>query len=152
MSKIAIGVHGGAGPDSALIKNNLNEYHSGIREAILAGYRILEKGGTSVDAVQVAVACLEDNALFNAGKGSVLNEDAQVEMEASIMRGRDLACGAVSLARQIKNPIVVARALMEEPNQIFLGGQAVMDLALALKSEMRPESYFVTDYNYEQFE
>src|SRR5688572_31459430 len=104
MQKIAIAVHGGAGPDSDYIKQNKEGYKKGLEEAVRAGYKILEEGGSAMDAVEAAVNHLEDNALFNAGRGSSLNERAEVEMDASIMSGKDRKCGAVSIVKNVKNP------------------------------------------------
>src|SRR3712207_878825 len=99
MRKIAIAVHGGAGPDSEHIKKNIEGYKEGISRAIEAGYKVLEKGGKAVDAVEAAVKALEDNPLFNAGRGSALNAKAEVEMCASIMSGKDLKSGAVAIVK-----------------------------------------------------
>jgi len=152
MSKIAIAVHGGAGPDSAFIKKNTGGYKRGIEDAVRAGYKILEEGGTALDAVEASVICLEDNPLFNAGRGSVLNEAAEVEMEASIMNGENLGCGAVAMVRQVKNPVTLARAVMEKTKHIYLGDAGALAFAVQVGIEMRPDSYFITEYNYEQYE
>jgi beta-aspartyl-peptidase (threonine type) len=152
MSKIAIMVHGGAGPDSDLIRENIEGYNKGLEEAVRAGYAILEGGGTAVDAVEAAVNCLENNPLFNAGRGSVLNEAAEVEMEASIMSGKDLSCGAVAVVQGVKNPVTLARAVMEETKHVYLGGTGAMDFARQAGIELRPNAYFITEHNYDQFE
>jgi L-asparaginase / beta-aspartyl-peptidase len=152
MPNIAIAVHGGAGPDSEHIKQNIEGYKKGIEEAIQAGYRILEEGGSALDAVEAAVNYLEDNPLFNAGRGSVLNENAEVEMDASIMNGKDKKCGAVAIVRHVKNPVTLARAVMEKTPHIYLGDMGAMDFARQIHIEMRPDAYFFTEYNYEQFE
>src|SRR2546430_2518739 len=108
MNKIAIAVHGGAGPDSDFIKKHVREYEKGLEASIDAGYAELEKGGTAVDAVEAAIKALEDNQHFNAGKGSALNERAEVEMCASIMSGYDLSSGAVAIVKNVRNPISLA--------------------------------------------
>src|SRR3954470_13369938 len=97
MNKIAIVVHGGAGPDSEFIRQNIEAYKKGLEEAVNAGYSVLEDGGSAVDAVEAAVNYLEDNPLFNAGRGSALNEKAEVEMGASIMNGKNLQSGGVDI-------------------------------------------------------
>ena len=152
MPNIAIAVHGGAGPDSEYIKKNTEGYKKGIEEAVQTGYRILEEGGSSLDAVEAAVNALENNPLFNAGRGSALNENAEVEMDASIMNGKDKKCGAVAIVRQVKNPVTLARAVMEKTPHIYLGDMGATEFARQLHLEMRPDSYFFTEYNYEQYE
>src|SRR5215217_8001421 len=114
MSKLAIAVHGGAGPDSEFIKKQQKEYKKGLTEALNAGYRILKDGGSSLEAVEVAVKSLEDNPLFNAGRGSSLNEKAEIEMDAAVMNGKDVKSGAVSIVKNVKNPVSLARAIMEK--------------------------------------
>ena len=104
MGKLAIAVHGGAGPDSEFIKKHLKEYKHGLKDALITGYRVLEDGGSSLDAVEAAVKSLEDNPLFNAGRGTALNEKAEIEMDAAVMDGKDMKCGAVSIVKNVKNP------------------------------------------------
>lgn len=152
MNTIAIAVHGGAGPDSDYIKKNKEGYEKGLEEAVRAGYKILEEGGSALDAVEAAVNYLEDNPLFNAGRGSALNENAEVEMDASIMDGRSLECGAAAIVRHVKNPVTLARAVMEKTKHIYLGDMGATDFAHQINLDMRPDSYFVTEYNYEQYE
>ncbi|HZF63673.1 MAG TPA: isoaspartyl peptidase/L-asparaginase [Chitinophagaceae bacterium] len=152
MGKLAIAVHGGAGPDSEYIKKNFQDYKKGLEEAVRAGYKILEEGGSSLDAVEAAVNYLEDNPLFNAGRGSALNENAEVEMDASIMNGENLECGAVSIVRHVKNPVTLARAVMEKTKHIYLGDMGATDFAHQINLEMRPDSYFVTEHSYEEYE
>jgi beta-aspartyl-peptidase (threonine type) len=152
MANIAIAVHGGAGPDSAYIKKNKEGYTQGLEEAVRTGYKILEEGGSALDAVEAAVKYLEDNPLFNAGRGSVLNENAEVEMEASIMDGKNKSCGAVAIVRHVKNPVTLARAVMEKTPHIYLGDMGALDFARQIGIEMRPDSYFITEYNYGQYE
>jgi len=152
MSNIAIAIHGGAGPDSEQIKKNIDGYKKGIEEAVSTGYKILEEGGSSLDAVEAAVNALENNPLFNAGRGSALNENAEVEMDASIMNGKDKKCGAVAIVRHVKNPVTLARAVMEKTPHIYLGDMGATEFARQIHIEMRPDAYFFTEYNYEQFE
>lgn len=152
MNKIAIAVHGGAGPDSEFIKKNLEGYKKGLEEAVRAGYRILEEGGSSLDAVEAAVNYLEDNTLFNAGRGSSLNEQAEVEMDASIMNGKERNSGAVSIVRHVKNPITLARAIMEKTKHIYLGDMGALDFAHKIHLKMEPDAYFITDHAWEQYQ
>jgi len=109
MNKIAIAIHGGAGPDSDYIKQNTKEYKQGLKEAINQAYAMLEEGSSAVDVVEAAIKALEDNSLFNAGKGSALTENANVEMCASIMNGFDLKCGVAAIVKNVRNPIRLTR-------------------------------------------
>ena len=106
MNTFSIAIHGGAG---TLLKGMMtteleNQYKASLKEALDAGYSILESGGTSISAVEKAVIVLEDSHLFNAGKGAVFTADETHEMDASIMNGKNLNAGAVSLISGIKNP------------------------------------------------
>lgn len=152
MGKIAIAVHGGAGPDSDYIKQNIEGYKKGLEEAATQAYKVLEEGGSALDAVEAAVNYLEDNSLFNAGRGAALNENAEVEMDASIMSGKDLNCGATAIVRHVKNPITLARAVMEKTKHIYIADMGATEFARQIQLEMRPDSYFVTEHNYELFE
>lgn len=116
----AIIVHGGAGAWP------LSEHRAaldGVTTAARAGYRLLEQGGAALDACEAAIMALEDNPLFNAGAGSVLTLDGACEMDAAIMRGSTLAAGAVATLRGVKNPIAVARKVMEETDHVLLAGE-----------------------------
>src|SRR5947208_11229153 len=108
MQKIAMAIHGGAGSDSDFIKQNKAAYENSLRNVIKKGYAIIEKGGAAIDAVEESVRELEDNYLFNAGRGSALNNKGEVEMDACIMNGKNLLAGAVSMVKNIKNPITLA--------------------------------------------
>jgi beta-aspartyl-peptidase (threonine type) len=152
MGKLAIAVHGGAGPDSEFIKKHTKEYKRGLKDAMTIGYRILEDGGSSLDAVEAAVKSFEDNPLFNAGRGSSLNEKAEVEMDASIMNGKDGKAGAVSIVKNVKNPISLARAIMEKTKHIYLGDMGALEFAQKLGLEMMPEAYFFTDHAFEEYQ
>src|SRR5215217_8468916 len=152
MSKIAIAIHGGAGPDSEFIKNNIEAYKKGLQEAVDAGYRVLEEGGSALDAVEEAVNYLEDNPLFNAGRGSALNEKAEIEMDASIMSGKDLRSGAVSIVKNVKNPVTLARAIMEKTKHIYIGDMGALEFAQKIGLKVMPEAYFITDHALEQYQ
>jgi beta-aspartyl-peptidase (threonine type) len=152
MNKIAMAVHGGAGPDSEYIKKHKKEYEKGLAEALNAGYKILEQGGSAIDAVETAIKLLEDNPHFNAGKGSALNERAEVEMCASIMNGYDLNSGAVAIVRNVRNPITLARAVMEKTKHIYLGSIGASEFAKLLNIPMEPDPYFITEHRYEEYE
>ncbi|MBB1286556.1 isoaspartyl peptidase/L-asparaginase [Flavisolibacter sp. BT320] len=151
MGKIVIAVHGGAGPDSEFIKKHQNEYRKGLNDAMEAGYSILDNSGTALDAVEAAVKLLEDNPLFNAGRGSSLNEKAEVEMDAAIMNGKDRKCGAVSIVKNVKNPVSLARAIMEKTAHIYLGDMGALEFATKIGLTVMPEAYFITDHAFEQY-
>jgi beta-aspartyl-peptidase (threonine type) len=151
MNTIAIAVHGGAGPDSEHIKKNYDEYKKGLKEAVNIGYKVLEEGGTAIDAVEAAVNYLEDNPFFNAGRGSSLNQKAEVEMGASIMDGQSLKSGAVDIVKNIKNPVTLARAVMEKTKHIYLGDMGALEFAQKIGLKLMPEAYFITDYAFEQY-
>jgi beta-aspartyl-peptidase (threonine type) len=113
-------VHGGAGP----IKDaSLPARLKGCKAAALAGWKILEAGGAALDAAEAAVVVLEDNPLFNAGTGSALNSLGKVEMDAAIMEGQSLRAGAVAAVSGIKNPIKLARRVMEDGRHVLLAGE-----------------------------
>ncbi|XP_040284577.1 isoaspartyl peptidase/L-asparaginase [Bufo bufo] len=115
--KPVIVVHGGAG---VIVKEYEDGYRSGVKRAALRGYNILREGGDAITAVEEAVVVLEDDPHFNAGHGSVLNEEGEVEMDAIIMDGKDLTSGAVSAVKCIANPIKLARLVMEKTDHMLL--------------------------------
>ena len=152
MQKFAIAVHGGAGPDSDYIRKNKEGYRKGIKEALEAGYSVLEEGGSSVDAVEAAVNALENNPLFNAGRGAAINAKAQVEMCASIMDGNNGKSGAVAVVRNVKNPVTLARAVMEKTNHIYLAAYGALDFAKKINIQLEPDAYFVTEHQYDSYD
>lgn len=117
--KPAIIVHGGAGP---IRDDSLPARLEGCKAAALAGWKILEQGGAALDAAEAAVVVLEDNPLFNAGTGSTLTISGTVEMDAAIMEGQSLRCGSVAAVSGIKNPIKLARRVMEDGRHVMLAG------------------------------
>ncbi|CAI9581842.1 unnamed protein product [Staurois parvus] len=131
--KPVIVVHGGAG---TIVQEYDKEYRSGVKRAALRGYDILRQGGDAVTAVEEAVVVLEDNPCFNAGHGSVLNEDGEVEMDAIIMDGKDLSSGAVSAVKCIANPVKLARLVMEKTDHLLLTCKGA---SLFAKSQGIPE-------------
>jgi beta-aspartyl-peptidase (threonine type) len=124
----AIVVHGGAGrwPES-----ERTGAIRGVAEGAAAGWAVLENGGSALDAVSAAVVRLEDDPLFNAGTGSVLNAEGEVEMDASIMAGDDLRCGGVACLRRVRNPVLVARRVMETTDWVLLAGEGALRFARA---------------------
>ncbi|HOZ51048.1 MAG TPA: isoaspartyl peptidase/L-asparaginase [Chitinophagaceae bacterium] len=153
MSKITLAIHGGAG---TILKSTLTpeleiQYNSGLQAALDAGYSILENHGTSLDAVTAAIKSLEDNELFNAGRGSVFTKKGINEMDAAIMDGSNLAAGAVAGVRNIKNPIVLAKEIMLHSGHVMLSGNGAKEFALNRGVEQAPDEYFFTKYRYDQW-
>ncbi len=148
----SIAIHGGAG---TIRKNNINPeeeglYYEGLRIAIEAGVQVLRSGKNALDAVEAAVMALEDNPLFNAGCGSVFNSDGIHEMEASLMWGKNLNAGAVCALRNVKNPVQLARLVMEKSNHLFLNGKGAEDFARENDLVFEEDSYFFTTKRYDQ--
>ena len=127
-------------------------YRAGLEEALDAGYAVLEARGTSLDAVTRAVMVLEDNPLFNAGRGSVFTYDGRNELDAAIMDGRTLRAGAVSGLTHIRNPIDLARAVMEHSEYVMLSGAGAEEFALSRGVALVPQSYFHTPERWRQLE
>ena len=137
----ALIVHGGAGP---IKDDSLPARLDGCRAAALAGWKILENGGSALDAVEAAVVVLEDNPLFNAGTGSTLNSLGEVETDAAIMAGDTLRAGAVAAVSGIKNPIRLARRVMEDGRHVMLAGEGARLFARQIGfPECSPESLIV---------
>lgn len=143
----AIAVHGGAGdiPPHELTPQREAEYHAGLEHALRAGQRVLDGGGTSLDAVVAAVQSLEDNPLFNAGHGSVISASGECELDASLMEGRELRAGAVTGVRHVRSPIVLARLVMEKSPHVMLAGTGAEEFALEQGLEPVANRYFVTE-------
>ncbi|MCB9263184.1 MAG: isoaspartyl peptidase/L-asparaginase [Flavobacteriales bacterium] len=151
---ISIAIHGGAGTllPEGISTEQEKTYKSALSEALNAGYSVLEKGGDALDAVETAVKSLEDCPLFNAGRGSVFTANGSHEMDASIMEGLNRNAGAVSLVQGIKNPISLARAVMEKSGHVFLAGQGAMDFAKQLEIECLSDEYFFDQYRFDQWQ
>jgi len=150
---IAIALHGGA----SNIKNlNLtpaqdSAYRKALSEAADIGYAILKKGGKAIDAVTASVVYLEDNPLFNAGKGSVFSADTTIEMDAAIMGGKTLKCGAVCGVHTIKNPVLAARKIVDTSQFVMLSGRGAEKFAQEQGLEIENPEYFKTDFRWQQF-
>lgn len=138
-------VHGGGA--SSIAKDRKERVRQGIIRAATAGYNILKEGGSAVDAVEGAVTVLEDDPEFNAGCGSVLNTNGEVEMDASIMSGNDLSSGAVSAVQCIANPIKLARLVMEKTPHCFLTDQGAAKFAAAMGIPTVPREQLITERN-----
>ncbi|MDC0713550.1 isoaspartyl peptidase/L-asparaginase [Stigmatella sp. ncwal1] len=152
--KWGIVIHGGAG---VMSRENLSaEQEARIRasltEALQAGHAVLAQGGTSLDAVEAAVRILEDSPLFNAGKGAVFTHDGRNELDASIMDGRTLAAGAVAGLRHVKNPLALARRVMERSPHVMMVGEGAEVFAREQGLELVPPEYFRTEERWEQLQ
>jgi isoaspartyl peptidase/L-asparaginase-like protein (Ntn-hydrolase superfamily) len=133
---LGIVIHGGAGtlPRAEMSGEAERRYRAALGEAIDAGYAVLQGGGTSLDAVTRAVVLLEDNPLFNAGRGSVFTHDGRNELDASIMEGQTLKAGAVCGLTRIRNPVELARAVMESSEHVMLAGAGAEEFATSLRT------------------
>jgi beta-aspartyl-peptidase (threonine type) len=149
-----IAIHGGAGtlPRADMSAEAERRYRAGLKEAIDAGFALLAAGGTSMDAVTRAVVLLEDNPLFNAGKGAVFTLDGRNELDASIMDGSTLKAGAICGVTRIRNPVQLARAVMEKSEQVMLAGAGAEEFAAAQGFSFVPQSYFHTPERWMQLE
>jgi beta-aspartyl-peptidase (threonine type) len=146
-SKFVLVVHGGAGTilKSQMSAEKEKAYTESLKEALEKGAAILEKGGLAMDAVEASVRVLEDNPLFNAGKGAVFTNDGKNELDASIMNGKTLEGGAVAGVQTIKNPITAARAVMEKSPHVMMTGRGAEQFAMEQGVEIVDPSYFHTD-------
>ena len=145
-------VHGGAG---VILREDMSAerdrmYRDTLQAAITAGYDVLNGGGTSLDAVVAVITKLEDSPLFNAGKGAVFTNEGTNEMDASIMDGATKNAGAVAGVTHIKNPILLARLVMEKSPHVMLAGRGAEAFALEQGMDTVPASYFFTQWRYDQ--
>lgn len=146
-------IHGGAG---TILKEDLtpeleNAYKIGLKEALDAGYAVLEEGGSAVNAVKAAVVVLEDNMLFNAGRGSVFTKKGVQEMDAAIMDGKDRSAGSVSGVRNVRNPVELATEVMRNSNHVFLSGKGANDFAIKQGIKLEPDEFFFSQFRYDQW-
>jgi beta-aspartyl-peptidase (threonine type) len=150
----AIAIHGGAGTilKSKMTPEKEQDYHAALTESLATGYEILADGGSSLDAVQRAVNVMEDSPLFNAGKGAVFTHEGTHEQDACIMDGATRRAGAVALLRRIKNPIDLARLVMEKSSHVMLAGEAAEAFAAAHGMEFVDNDYFFTEYRWQQLQ
>ena len=149
--KIALAVHGGAGTilKSTMTPQLEKAYKAAMEEALTKGYEILRSGGSSLDAVEIAVRVLEDCPLYNAGKGAVFTADGKNELDASIMYGKDLSAGAIAEVTNIKNPVSAARAVMEKSEHILLVGRGAEAFAEMYGLEIVDQNYYYTKERWE---
>lgn len=147
-------IHGGAG---TILKENMSDsleaaYKAKLKEAISAGYEILKNGGTSLEAVTHTINVMEDSPLFNAGKGAVFTHEGSNELDASIMDGATLNAGAVAGVKHIKNPIDLARDVMQKSEHVMLYGAGAEEFAKTLGYKLMDTSYFYTKNRYESLQ
>lgn len=153
MSDFTIVLHGGAG---TILKEDMTPaleqaYCEGLQQALDLGYAVLEQGGTAVNAVKAALVILEDNVLFNAGRGAVFTKKGVQEMDAAIMDGSDLSAGAVAGVRNVRNPIELATEVMRNSNHVFLSGKGANDFAIKQGVKLEPDEYFFSQFRYDQW-
>lgn len=150
--EFSIMVHGGAGAlDNIKTDKEHVRYLESIRTSLEYGRMILGMGGSALAAVESCAAMLEDDPLFNAGCGSVLNEDGKVEMDAGIMDGKDLRAGAVAGIHNIANPITLARLVLEQSEHVMLIGAGAMRFAEVCQVERMSDPYFLTQERIDQY-
>ncbi|MDX2195109.1 MAG: isoaspartyl peptidase/L-asparaginase [Cytophagales bacterium] len=150
----ALAIHGGAGTISKqhITPDKEKEYLAVLKEAVLFGASILKSGGSSLDVVEKTVIFLEDIPLFNAGKGSVFTHHGHHEMDASIMCGQTMQAGAVAAVRNVKNPVMLSRKVMDESGFVLLVGRGAEDFAHHCALDFREDEYFFTQYRYAQWQ
>jgi len=152
--RVGFVIHGGAGviKKGELTPEQEKEYRSKLEEAVMAGYSALQAGKTSIEAVEIAIRLLEDSPLFNAGKGAVFNAEGKNELDASIMDGKTLMAGAVAGAHHVKNPISLARAIMEKSPHVMMIGDGAEQFAKEQKIELVDEKYFFTQRRWDELQ
>ncbi|HZI53768.1 MAG TPA: isoaspartyl peptidase/L-asparaginase [Chitinophagaceae bacterium] len=153
MATYTLALHGGAG---TILKDQMTPelettYLRGLELALATGYNILEQGGTAVDAVIATTIELEDNILFNAGKGSVFTNMGLHEMDAAIMDGATQKAGAVAAVRNVRNPIALAKEVMRNSNHVFLSGEGANEFAVSRGIRLEPDEYFFSQFRYDQW-
>lgn len=153
MSKYTLALHGGAG---TILKQDMTPdleaaYLAGLEDALRAGFAVLEEGGTAANAVKATVVVLEDNMLFNAGRGSVFTKKGLQEMDAAIMEGATLNAGAVAGVRNVRNPIELAMEVMRNSNHVFLSGKGANDFAIRQGIKLEPDEFFFSQFRYDQW-
>jgi beta-aspartyl-peptidase (threonine type) len=152
MNNFCLAIHGGAG---TIVRSTMTpelelEYRDGLETALRVGWSVLESGGSALDAVETAVASLEDFPLFNAGRGAVFTDEGKNELDAAIMDGSTLDAGAVAFVRNVKNPVRLARLVMERTEHLLLAGTGADQFAQLSGVEMAADEYFFTEHRYQQ--
>lgn len=153
-TSFALALHGGAGTISpqSMTPEKEQAYRAALGEAAAVGYAVLQRGGSALDAVELAVRSLEDCPLFNAGRGAVFTHEGHHEMDAALMDGRTRAAGAVTGVRAVQNPIQAARLVMEKTEHVLLGYPGADELARQHGLPTQPVEYFFTQQRYDQLQ
>lgn len=152
--QFTLAIHGGAGTidPSAMTPEKKMKYEAGLMKALEAGRKILEKGGSAIDAVSLAVVELENCPMFNAGKGAVFNNQGEHELDASIMEGENLMAGAITCVQGIINPVLLARAVMEKSEHVLLSGKGAEIFAKNQGLEFADKDYFYDEFRFQQWQ
>jgi len=153
MPTFTIAIHGGAG---TILREHMTPdlevaYTEGLKTAVDTGFAVLEQGGAAINAAKAAIVVLEDNILFNAGRGSVFTKKGVQEMDAAIMNGATLEAGAVAGVRNVRNPIMLATEVMLHSNHVFLSGKGANDFAIKQGVKLEPDEYFFSQFRYDQW-
>src|ERR1700760_4278588 len=151
--RYTLAIHGGAG---TILKEDMTPeleeaYLAGLRQAMNAGVAGLEQGGSALNAIKATIVILEDNVLFNAGRGSVFTKKGVQEMDAAVMDGKTLDAGAVTGVRNVRNPIELATEVMINSNHVFLSGKGASDFAIKQGVKLEPDEYFFSQFRYDQW-
>jgi beta-aspartyl-peptidase (threonine type) len=151
---ISIVIHGGAGTilRSTMTPDKEKAYQEALGIALNTGYQILENGGSALDAVEAAICSLEDCPLFNAGKGAVFTATGEHELDASIMDGKTLGAGAAAGVKGVKNPVSLARLIMEKSGHVMMAGKGAEAFAKSMNCEFCEDSYFFDEFRYQQWQ
>ena len=151
---IAIAIHGGSGTieKGEFSPEREQDIRAALENAVRAGHEVLASGGSSLDAVTRAVTLLEDSPHFNAGRGAVFNAEGINELDASIMEGAGLQAGAVAAVRRVRNPVLLARKVMEESAHVMLMGEGAETFAREHGIAFEDDAYFHTDYRWQQLQ
>ncbi len=151
---VVLVIHGGAGtmPRAELTPEKEKAIRADLEQALRTGWKVLDGGGTSLDAIEQAIRVLEDSPRFNAGKGAVFNHDGKNELDASIMDGATLRAGAIAGVHRVKNPVTLARVVMEKSKHVMLVGDGAEAFAKDVGVELVEPSYFRTDERWQQLQ
>lgn len=151
-SRFAVAIHGGAGAFNDVTQEEISDYLAGLTAALEAARQILLKGGSSMEAVIAAVVSMEDNPMFNSGKGAVFTNKGMHELDAAVMDGSSMTCGAVAGVKTVKNPVLLAKAVMLHSEHVLLSGEGADEFARLNGIETVPQEYYYNQKRYEQWQ